>query len=307
MLEMLIASSIASGTPILFATLGEIVTERGGVLNLGVEGMMLVGALSGFSVAALTNSHLLGLGAAVFSAGLLSLIHAFLTVTLRANQVVSGLGLTLFGMGLTGYLGQRMIGVPAPGSIARVHIPMLSDLPVFGPALFRQDPLVYLAIALAPICHYLLFHTKAGLTLRSVGENPAAADMAGINVNATRFLAVFFGGCLCGIGGAYISLVDTPFWTENMIAGRGWIAIALVIFASWDPRRAVLGAFLFGGVDALASRLQALDVAVPSYFLRMLPYFFTIFILVLTTARRAEGQGVSMAPAALSAPYNRER
>jgi len=305
-LELLIASSIASGTSILYATLGEIITERSGVLNLGVEGMMLVGAFSGFAGATLTGSVVVGILCAIVSAGLLSLIHAFLSVTLRANQIVSGLGLTIFGIGLTGYVGQSMIGVPAPATFTKIPLPYLSDIPLLGPALFQHGPLVYLCILLVLLLHLLMSRTRAGLHLRAVGDNPGAADMAGVNVYVIRYLATFLGGALSGLGGAYVSLVYTPFWTENMIAGRGWIAIALVIFASWDPRLAMVGAFLFGGVDALATRLQALGVGIPSYFLRMLPYAFTILILVASTARHARGRTLSAAPASLTLPYLRE-
>jgi len=304
--ELLIASSIASGTSILYATFGEIITERSGVLNLGVEGMMLVGALSGFAVATMTGSAPLGLLCAITSGGLLSLIHAFLSVTLRANQIVSGLGLTIFGIGLTGYLGKSMIGVPASATFSKISLPYLSDIPLLGPAIFQHDPLVYLSILLVPLLHVFMFRTRAGLHLRAVGDNPGAADMVGVNIFVIRYLAIFVGGALSGLGGAYVSLVYTPFWTENMIAGRGWIAIALVIFASWDPRLAMVGAFLFGGVDALATRLQVLGVDIPSYFLRMLPYAFTIVILVATAARRAGGRKLSAAPASLTLPYVRE-
>jgi len=305
-LEMLIAGSIASATPLLYATVGEIITERSGVLNLGVEGMMTVGALTGFAVAVMTGNSYLGLTCALFGAGLLSLIHAFLCVTLRANQIVSGLGLTIFGLGSTGYLGQSLIGKPAPAAFQRISLPYLSDMPFVGPAFFQQSPLVYLGILLAVLAFLFLFHTRTGLSLRAVGENPGAADMAGINVFFIRYAAIFVGGALSGLGGAYVSLVYTPFWTENMIAGRGWIAIALVIFASWDPRLAIAGAFLFGGVDALATRLQALGVGVPSYFLRMLPYAFTIIILTLSYVKRAKQKGLSVVPASLTIPYERE-
>ncbi|MEW5721961.1 MAG: ABC transporter permease [Thermodesulfobacteriota bacterium] len=306
MVELFIIGAVSSATPILLATLGEIITERSGILNLGVEGMMLVGALSGFAAARLTGNAGLGLLAAMISAGLISLIHAFLSVSLRTNQVVSGLGLTIFGIGLTGYFGKSMIGVPAPVTIGKLVLPVISEIPFFGNIFFKHDPLVYTAVILVPLCYWFLFRTRAGLHLRAVGDNPAAADMAGINVQALRYGATFAGGMLCGLGGIYISLVYTPFWAENMIAGRGWIAIALVIFSSWDPRLALMGALLFGGVDVLATRIQALGVDVPPYFLRMLPYAFTITILILTTARRAGGRGLSAMPASLTLPYERE-
>jgi len=306
MLELLIASSIAAATPILYATLGEIITERSGILNLGVEGMMLVGALSGFALTSLTGSFIVGLLGAMICAALLSVIHALLSVTLRANQVVSGLGLTIFGIGVTSYFGKSMIGVPAPITLGKLKLPILSEIPFVGGAFFNHDPMIYLAVLLVPLCYFFLFRTRVGLHLRAVGDNPASGDMAGINVSAVRYWAIIVGGMFCGLGGAYISLVYTPFWTENMIAGRGWIAIALVIFATWDPRMALVGAFLFGGVDVLATRFQAFGIEIPSYFLRMLPYIFTIAILILTTAKRASRRGLPSMPAALAVPYERE-
>ena len=306
MIELLVASSIAAATPILYATLGEIITERSGILNLGVEGMMLVGALSGFAITELSGNAIIGLLGAMICAGLLSVIHAFLSVTLQTNQVVSGLGLTIFGIGATGYFGKSMIGVPAPVTIGKLKLPFLSHIPFFGDAFFNHDPMVYLVVLLVPLCYFFLFRTRVGLHLRVVGDNPAAGDMVGINVSVVRYGATIVGGMLCGLGGAYISLIYTPFWTENMIAGRGWIAIALVIFASWDPRLALIGAFLFGGVDSLATRFQAFGVEISSYFLRMLPYAFTIGILILTTAKRAGRKGLPAMPSALTLPYKRE-
>jgi ABC-type uncharacterized transport system permease subunit len=298
------AAAIASGTAILYACLGEILAERAGVLNLGVEGMMLMGALSGFAVTFWTANPWLGALAAIAAGGLLSLIHALLTVTLRANQVVSGLALTLFGTGLTSFLGQPLVGQPAPASFTKVAIPVLADLPILGPIFFRQDMLTYLSFLLVPILWVWIYRTRPGLYLRAVGESPATTDAMGLSVAGLRYLYVVVGGMLAGLGGAAISLATNPGWTENMTAGRGWIAIALVIFATWNPARATVGAYLFGGVEALQFRLQGAGTQVSPFFLNMLPYLFTILVLVLATQetmRRRVG-----APAALGLPYYRE-
>jgi ABC-type uncharacterized transport system permease subunit len=303
-LTSVLAAAIGAGTAILFACLGEILAERAGVLNLGVEGMMLMGALGGFAVTYWTASPWLGVLAAMVVGGALSLIHALLTITLHANQVVSGLALTLFGTGLSAFLGQPLVGQPAPAAFIRVPIPGLVDLPVIGPILFRQDMLTYLSYLLIPILWILIFRTRPGLHLRAVGESPSTADAMGISVAGLRYLYVVLGGMLAGIGGAAISLASNPGWTENITAGRGWIAIALVIFATWNPARAALGAYLFGGVEALQFRLQGAGTQISPFFLNMLPYLFTIAVLVLATqetVRRRVG-----APAALGMPYLRE-
>jgi simple sugar transport system permease protein len=300
----ILAAAIGAATAILYACLGEILCERAGVLNLGVEGMMLMGALSGFAVTFWTASPWLGALAAIIAGGLLSLIHALLTVTLRANQVVSGLALTLFGTGLTSFLGQPLVGQPAPASFTKVAIPVLADLPILGPIFFRQDMLTYLSFLLVPILWVWIYRTRPGLYLRAVGESPATTDAMGLSVVGLRYLYVVLGGMLAGLGGAVISLATNPGWTENMTAGRGWIAIALVIFATWNPARATIGAYLFGGVEALQFRLQGAGTQVSPFFLNMLPYLFTILVLVLATQetmRRRVG-----APAALGLPYYRE-
>ena len=298
------AAAIGAGTAILYACLGEILCERAGVLNLGVEGMMLMGALGGFAVTYGTGSPILGALAAMVVGGLLSLIHALLTVTLRANQVVSGLALTLFGGGLSSFLGQPLVGQPAPASFETLPIPGLADLPVLGPILFRQDLLTYGSYLLVPALWVLIFRTRPGLYLRAVGESPATTDAMGLSVAGLRYLYIVLGGMLAGLGGAAISIASNPGWTENITAGRGWIAIALVIFATWNPARAALGAYLFGGVEALQFRLQSAGTQVSPFFLNMLPYLFTILVLVLATqetVRRRVG-----APAALGVPYFRE-
>lgn len=304
LITSVLAAAIGAGAAILFACLGEILCERAGILNLGVEGMMLMGALGGFAVTYWTASPWLGALAAIVMGGLLSLIHALLTITLNANQVVSGLALTLFGSGLSSFLGQKLVGLPAPASFGRVAIPGLSAIPVLGPVLFQQNMLTYLSFLLVPLLWYWIYRTRPGLYLRAVGENPATVDAMGLSVVGLRYLYVVLGGMLAGLGGAVISLATNPGWTDNMTAGRGWIAIALVIFATWNPWRAALGAYLFGGVEALQFRLQGAGTNISPFFLNMLPYIFTILVLVLATretVRRRVG-----APAALGLPYYRE-
>ncbi len=299
-----LAAAIKAGTPILYATLGEILAERTGILNLGLEGMMLIGALTGFLICSMSNDPWLGVLAAIISGGLLAMIHAFLTITLRAQQVVSGLALTMFGMGLSGFLGKVVIGVPISSYFRPFDFPFLSQIPFIGEVFFHQDALVYISYLLIPILSFWIYRTRPGLHMRAVGENPATADAMGISVSGIRYLYTFLGGCLAGLGGAYLSLAYTPVWLENMVAGRGWIAIALVIFASWDPFKALLGSYLFGLVDAVQFRAQALGLAVPSFFLNMTPYVATILVLIFATretARRHLG-----APAALGLPFARE-
>ncbi|WP_227765370.1 ABC transporter permease [Zhaonella formicivorans] len=300
----ILASAIVSGTPILFAALGEILTERAGVLNLGVEGMMLVGAVTGFMTTVATSNPWLGVGAAALSGGALALVHAFLSITLRANQVVSGLALTLFGTGFSGYIGKSLVGVPAPATFKPVIVPFLGNIPVLGEIFFRHDYLVYITYLLVPLLWVYLYKTRSGLNLRAIGENPAASDALGVNVFFLRYLYVIVGGMLAGLGGAYLSLAYAPTWLENMTAGRGWIAVALVIFASWDPAKALVGAYIFGGVDAMGYRLQAVGVSVSAFFLKMLPYILTIVVLIITT-RQTMKKHVG-APGALGLAYDRE-
>jgi simple sugar transport system permease protein len=266
--------------------------------------MMLMGALGGFAAAYWTGNAWLGALAALAVGGLLSLIHALFTITLQANQIVSGLALTLFAGGLSSFLGQPLVGQPAGAKFDKVSIPLLADIPVVGDILFRQDALTYLSYLLVPLLWVFIYRTRPGLSLSAVGESPATADAMGINVAGLRYLYVALGGMLAGLGGGVISLATNPGWTDNMTAGRGWIAIALVIFATWNPARAALGAYLFGGVEALQFRLQAEGTNISTYFLNMLPYLFTIAVLVLATretVRRRIG-----APAALGLPYVRE-
>jgi ABC-type uncharacterized transport system permease subunit len=305
MLQFVLAvlrATIPAGTPLLFGTLGEVYSERSGVLNLGVEGMMIMGSVTAFGVAFVTGNIWLALLAAALAGALLALVHACACITLRLNQVVSGLALTMVGLGLSGVLGKRFIGQPLPAGMPSVNIPILSSLPVLGPLLFQFDPLVYVAVLLVPVLWFVLYRTRWGLSLRSVGESPATADALGVNVALARYLAVTLGGALAGLGGAYLSVEYSPSWIEGMTAGVGWIVIALTIFAMWDPLRALLGAYLFGGVRVLQYRLQPLGIS-PNI-LAMLPFFFTILVLWIgagEAARKRIG-----APAALMKPYSRE-
>lgn len=299
----ILAASITAGTPILFAALGELIAERSGVMNLGVDGMMLVGAVTGFMVAVNFGNPWLGVGIALISGALLALIHAYLTVTLRANQVVSGLALTLFGTGLSDYLGKAYVGMRAEQTFGKMAMPFLSDIPIIGPVVFKQDMLVYVSYILVILTAFFLYKTRAGLFLRALGENPAAVDSVGVNVFRLRYLYVAIGGALAGLGGAYLSLAYAPCWLENMTAGRGWIAVALVIFAIWDPWRALAGSYLFGGVDAMGFHLQVIGLPISVFILNMLPYVFTILVLILVLIRKG---GRLASPQALGVPYDRE-
>lgn len=279
-LSLVLMSVVAAATPLLFAAIGELVTEKSGVLNLGVEGMMLVGAVVGFAVTASGGGALLGVPAAAAAGAAMAALFALLTLNLLANQVATGLALTLFGIGLSALVGRGFIGVPLDG-LPPLAIPGLSGLPLIGPLLFGQDALVYLSFVAVAAVAWFLRRTRAGLILKAVGENPAAAHRLGHSVLRVRWLAVLFGGAMAGIGGAYLSLAYTPLWAENMTAGRGWIALALVVFATWRPGRVLLGAYLFGGVTIAQLHAQSAGVALPSQFMSMLPYLATILVLVL--------------------------
>jgi simple sugar transport system permease protein len=301
-LVALLAAAVTAGTPLVLAGVGELLAERSGVLNLGVEGVMLVGAVAGFAVVVTTTLPWLGAAAAAGAGALLGAGHAFLTVTLGAEQVTTGLALALFGTGLSAFVGKPLIGMPNPAPFRAVALPGLADVPGLGRIFFRQDALVYLSYALPLAAWWWLTRTRPGLHLRACGENPEAADAMGVDVAAMRYGAVIAGAALAGLAGGYLSLAYTPAWTENMTGGLGWIAIALVIFATWNPVRVLAGAYLFGAVDVLGFRAQLLGVQTSSIVLRMLPYLFTLAVLlVITLLRRTAGM-----PAALGRPYVRE-
>jgi len=299
----LIALTLAAGTPLVFASLGELVTEKSGVLNLGVEGMMLVGAVVSFIVAAMTKAPWLGVFAGMVAGATLSLVFAVLTLTLMANQVATGLALSLFGVGLSAFVGLEYVSVVIEG-IRPLAIAGWSDLPFFGKLLFAHSPFVYLSLVLFALIEWFLFHTRGGLVLRAVGESPESAHAIGYPVIAIRYLAVLFGGACAGLGGAYLAVAYTPLWTEGMTAGRGWIALALVVFATWKPRRVLAGAYLFGAVTLAQFQAQALGVAVPSQLLSMLPYLATI--IVLTIISRDAAMIRLNAPASLGRPFHPE-
>jgi ABC-type uncharacterized transport system permease subunit len=297
----LIALTLAAGTPLVLAGAGELVTERAGVLNLGVEGMMLVGAVVSFIVAATTHSPWLGVIAGMLGAAALSLLFAVLTLTLMANQVAAGLALSLFGVGLSAFVGLDYVSVVIEG-IKPLAIPAVSELPVFGKLLFAHSPFVYLSIALVALVQWFLFRTRAGLIVRAVGESPDSAHAIGYPVIAIRYAAVLFGGACSGLAGAYLAVAYTPLWTEAMTAGRGWIALALVVFATWKPWRLLAGAYLFGAVTLAQFQAQAWGIAVPSQLLSMLPYLATIVVLTLISRDAATIR--LNAPASLGRPFH---
>jgi ABC-type uncharacterized transport system permease subunit len=297
-----IAAAIAAGTPILFAALGEILTERAGVLNLGLEGLMLVGGMAGFAAASHFGNPWAGLLAALLAGAILGLGFGILCITLRANQIVSGLALATFGIGLSAFLGKALLGHMLATPFKAISIPLLGDLPLIGPALFKQDALVYLSYVLVFIFWFWIFRTRLGLHMRTVGENPRAADTLGVSVTGIRYLYTITGAALVAAGGAYITIAYVPSWLENITAGRGWIALAVVIFSGWNPLAAVAGSYLFGGVNALALYVQAFGAKIPPHFLGMAPYLMTIVVLILATRGRLSGA----APAALGLPYDSE-
>jgi simple sugar transport system permease protein len=278
----LLAAAVQSGTPILYATLGEIFTERSGILNLGVEGIMITGALTGFLVALTTGNSYLAFVAAGLAGAFAASIHGFVCLVFQGNQVVSGLALTILGVGVANYLGTPYVGMTAPG-FKPLPLPILSQIPVLGAIFFNQDLLVYFTYLIPVLMWIFLYNTRFGLSLRAAGEHPAAATAAGLNVIGYRWLGVLTGGFFMGLGGAYLSLAYTHLWTNNLTAGRGWIAVALVIFAFWRPGRAVFGAYLFGGIMALQLRLQASGTQIPSSLLLMLPYMLTVAVLVFSS------------------------
>lgn len=305
---LLLAAGVRTGTVILFATVGEIFAERAGVLNLGVEGMMLMGAMTGYGVTWLTGNPWIGLAAALVVGGLMALLHAVVTVSLRADQVVSGLALTFLGAGMSAVLGAPLVEVRGVARLPEFDIPGLAQIPVLGPILFQHNVVVYLGFLLVPLAWYYIYRTRPGMELRAIGEYPAAADVLGISVYRQRYMYVIFGGMLAGAAGAALSLAVTPLWLEGMTSGIGWIAVGMVIFARWDPVLALVGAYLFGAINRLPLDIQNVGFFLSNpqlgYFLKMLPYLFTILVLVVG-ARQAMRRRIG-APAALGVPYLRE-
>ncbi|MGP4673312.1 ABC transporter permease [Agrobacterium salinitolerans] len=285
MLQAILLTVITAATPLVIAASGELVTERSGVLNLGVEGMMIMGAVCAFAAAHMTGSPYLGILAGIASGAVFSLLFGFLTLTLVTNQVATGLALTILGLGVSGMLGESFVGLPGV-KLQPIVFPLLSDIPFLGPLLFRQDLIFYLSIALVAGIGWFLFKSRMGLKIRAIGDNHASAHALGINVIRTRYLAVMFGGACAGLAGAQLSLVYTPQWVENMAAGRGWIALALVVFASWRPWRVLAGGYLFGAVTIGQLHAQAFGIGVPSQLLSALPYLATIVVLVIISHNR---------------------
>jgi len=310
----IIAAGLRTGTPLLFATIGELITEKAGVLNLGVEGMMLVGALAGFAASHATGNPWLGLLAGAGAGAVLSLLHGLVSISLRGDQVVSGLALTFVGRGLSSVLGARYVQVRNVMRLPTIELPWLRDIPLIGetilfPLLGRQNIVLYLGIILVPLAWFYITHTRGGLHLRAVGQKPAAADAAGINVARSRYMYVMAGGMLAGIAGASLTLAITPLWIDDVTAGQGWIAVGLVIFARWSPWRAAVGAYIFGALRRMPLDLQSVSWLpfasnpVLGIWLDMLPYIFTVVVLIFTSSRAARQR--LGAPAALGIPFVR--
>lgn len=301
---ILIASLMVASVPIILAAIGELVTEKAGVLNLGVEGMMIMGAICGFATAVATGSPVLGFVGGALGAAALSLVFAVLTQVFLANQVTTGLALTLFGLGLSSMIGQGYVGIKPP-TTGKVPMGPLEDIPFFGRVLFSHDWMVYLSIAVVAAVWAVLKYTRTGLILRAVGESHDAAHALGYKVTRIRVLAILFGGAMAGLGGAYISLIRVPQWTDGITAGAGWIALAIVVFASWKPWRVLLGAYLFGGITVLQLNLQAAGARIPVEYLSMSPYLITILVLVIMSS--GKGKAALNAPAALGQNFHASR
>ena len=303
-LTVVLASAVRSGTPVLYASLGEVLSERAGVMNLGLEGIMLVGAYAGFAVTHATGNPWIGLAAAFGAGCLITVIHAFLCITMMCNQVVSGLAMVLTGYGLSALMGRKVIGQTIQG-VTAWNLPFLSYIPFVGPIFFRHNAMVYFSFILIAFLCWFLFRTSHGLNLRAVGENPRAADAMGLPVTAIRYFYCIAGGGLAGLGGGYLSVVYAQMWIEGMTSGRGWIAVALVIFGLWNPMRVACGAYLFGGVEALQLRLQAMGSTLSTSLLMTLPYLMTIIVLAAVSVKAGKGRLLG-APAALGIPFRRE-
>lgn len=297
---LLLGSTLSAGTVLALAALGLLINEKSGIVNLGAEGMMLCAAIAGFAATVHTGNTWMGFGAGMLAGALLAAIFGGLVIWFNTNQYATGLALSLFGAGFSAFVGLGYVQAKLP-ELPKYSIPGLADLPLVGPALFTLHPLVYGAIVLAALMVWFLYRTRAGLVLRSVGESPSSSHALGYPVRRIRLMAVMFGGAMCGLAGAFISVVYTPLWVENMVSGRGWIALALTTFATWRPARVLLGAYLFGGVTMLQFHLQATGVQVPSQILSMLPYLATIVVLVLIS-RNPTWIRANM-PASLGKPF----
>ncbi|MBB5751270.1 ABC transporter permease [Prosthecomicrobium pneumaticum] len=302
--EAILLTVVTAAVPLLLAAIGELVVERSGVLNLGVEGMMIMGAAGGFAAATLSGSPYIGIFGGLAAGIVMAALFAFVTLFLVANQVASGLALSLLGLGLSGIIGEPFVGTPGT-KLPALAVPVLSDIPLVGKVLFAQDILVYAAAAITFGVWWFLYRTRGGLIVRAVGDNHGSAHALGYPVIRVRLLAILFGGACAGLAGAYLSLAYTPLWIENMTAGRGWIALALVVFASWLPARVVVGALLFGAVSILQFHAQAMGLGIPSQFLSSLPYLVTILVLVLISSNRSVLRVNT--PASLGRPFVPDR
>ena len=309
----ILGQTIAMGTSLTYATLGEVYTEKSGILNLGMEGTMLMGALAAFATTYRTGSLILGLVAAIITGGLMSLIHAFLSINMRANQVVSGLALTIFGTGLANFLGQmlgpasnghNLVGITLKKTFTELRIPLLADIPILG-AFFNVNILTYILYAILPLSWYFMYKTKQGLSLRAVGENPKTAAAMGINVSRTRYIYTLLGGMFAGLGGACLSLAYTPSWNEGMTGGKGWIVIALVIFSGWNPAKVAIGTLVFGGITSLQFGLQSagIKMVIPSQFLGLSPYLITLLVLTVMTIVARKRNTSFASPGALGTSF----
>ena len=303
-LEAVLLTIITASTPLLLAAIGELVVERSGVLNLGVEGMMIIGAVSGFAAAYTFDSAVAGVAASIVMGAGVALLFAYFTQTLVTNQVATGLALTLFGLGLSGLIGESFTGLPGV-KLQRIHLPVLTDIPLLGPVLFGQDALVYASMALTVLVAWTLARTRVGLVIRATGGNHHSAHALGYRVIAVRYACIAFGGACAGLAGGYLSLVYTPQWIENMTAGRGWIALALVVFSTWAPRRVVVGAYLFGTVWIMGLYAQGVGIGIPPQLLSSLPYLATIAALVLFSGNRLLTR--KNTPACLGLPFVPDR
>ncbi len=302
-----LAACIVAGTPLVYATVGELITEKSGSTNLGVEGMMLIGAVMGFKAAQSSGNPVVTLLAAALAGAVASLIFAALTVTLRANQIVVGLTLTIFGTGLSQFIGRPLLGTTIPTGVTQsfkaIAIPGLSKIPFIGPILFNQDAFVYLSYLIVILAAVYMYRTRWGRNMKALGESNEAADAVGINVALYKYIHIVIGGALCGLGGAYLSIVRMPIWQENIVNGRGWIAVALVIFVNWNPIKAFFGSVLFGGLSILGLKLQILGINFSQYLFDMVPYICTIIIVILATYKNSKEK---RPPADLGNNYYRE-
>ena len=306
-IEDMLYATIAAGTVLLLACIGEILTEKSGVLNLGLEGIMILGAVVAFMAVQATGSLVLGIALSLAAGAMMGMIHALISVTLKASQVVSGLALTFFGLGLANFLGKDYVGMTRMASLEVLPIPWLSEIPIIGKALFSHSILVYVSFLLVPIAWFWIYRTRQGLKLRSVGENPGSADALGINVFGIRYAYTMIGGALVGLAGAYLSLGYNGTWMDTITSGQGWIAVALVIFATWNPVKSMFGSYLFGLILILGPRLQAYGVQIPTTLFAMLPYILTIIVLIISTGNFRKSKKIrQIAPNSLGVPYDRE-